>query len=618
MHRETFKSIWSNLDQALGDSSFSSYYASYQRRNTPNKYKSSKSELLSLTATRIRFVCPMNKRDRFVDLLLEARGQDNELDKITIENIERHFGVDFLQLESMHLKLNAAKVIGSQLKNDEKYLSVSLGNNQFGDEGFRILTTNLFYNRCIIHLDISKSCITPKGFRDALPYLKPIYTLVSLNLSGNRLSSIGSEALQQLVNQHGNIQFLNLYSTFSEIIKGDFVSYNQGFNSLKNTNAICSSLCLNLQENELRDSGIEGINEKISQWNIQVLNLSDCQITSHGLSRLVDRIVNHKYLESLILSKNNFGGSVSCLFKLLSQNNWLQKLNMSYCQIAEFQQISEGLKENKGLRQLDLSGNKVGEHAIILGLYMQRLTHIKLNDCDLRQNVNDILKRLYYSNLKHLEINQNRIEDLKELKTLLMKNKEIEKISYGLNMINYKQHQEIQKIFNLNIKYQQTQIIPKFKQELSKMGQFEQERIMISRKMHELNEKKKEKEEELETLKQRFNKTKVEQELLTRVKENELAEKQNELISVKLQFENITKQASELNNDKQESKQLLISTIKEQNLCKQLIGPIEKLQDKLDQLLMRKQHIIKDLEHKLHKQNIIYSRQVQDFQKYQK
>lgn len=74
MHRDTFKSIWSNLDQALGDSSFSSYYASYQRRNTPNKYKSSKSELLSLTATRIRFVCPMNKRDRFVDLLLEARG----------------------------------------------------------------------------------------------------------------------------------------------------------------------------------------------------------------------------------------------------------------------------------------------------------------------------------------------------------------------------------------------------------------------------------------------------------------------------------------------------------------------------------------------------------------
>ncbi|CAK74792.1 unnamed protein product (macronuclear) [Paramecium tetraurelia] len=531
MHRDTFKSIWSNLDQALGDSSFSSYYASFQRRNTPNKYKSSKSELLSLTATRIRFTCPMNKRDRFVDLLLEARGQDNELDKITIENIERHFGVDFLQLESMHLKLNAAKVIGSQLKNDEKYLNVCLGNNQFGDEGFRILTTNLFYNRCIIHLDISKSCITPKGFRDALPYLKPIYTLVSLNLSGNRLSSVGSKALQQLVDQHGNIQFLNLYSTFSEIISGDFVSYNQGFNSLKNTNTICSSLCLNLQENELKDSGIEGINEKISHWNIQVLNLSECQITSHGLSRLVDRIVNHKYLESLILSKNNFGGSVSCLFKLLSQNNWLQKLNLSYCQIAEFSQISEGLKENKG-------GNKVGEHAIILGLYMQRLTHIKLNDCDLRQNVNDILKRLYYSNLKHLEINQNRIEDLKELKTLLMKNKEIEKITYGLNIDQLQT--TLRNLKNLQFEYQilTNSNNPKIQiRIIQNLGQFEQERIMISRKMHELNEKKKEKDEELFILNQKLDKTKFEQELLTKVKEKELVEKQNELISVKLQFE---------------------------------------------------------------------------------
>ncbi|CAD8075546.1 unnamed protein product [Paramecium sonneborni] len=618
MHRDTFKSIWSNLDQALGDSSFSSYYASYQRRNTPNKYKSSKSELLSLTATRVRFVCPMNKRDRFVDLLLEAISQDNELDKITIKNKERHFGVNFLKLESMHLKLNAAKVIGAELKNDERYVSLYLGNNQFGDEGFKILTTNLSDNRCIIHLDISKSSITPKGFRDALPHLKSIYTLVSLNLSGNRLSSVGSRALQQLVDEHRNIQFLNLYSTFSDIIQGVFVSYNQGFNSLKKTNAICSSLFLNLQENELRDSGIEGINEQISHWTIQVLNLSDCQITSHGLSRLVDRIVNHLYLESLILSKNNFGISVSCLFKLLSQNYWLQKLDLSYCQIVDFSQISEGLKENKGLRYLDLSGNKIGENAVILGLHMQKLTHIKLNDCDLRQNVNDILKRLHYSNLKSLEINQNRIEDLKELKTLLMKNKEIEKISYGQNMINFKQHQEIQKILNLNIRYQQTQIIPRFQQELSKLGQYEQERMMISRKMQELEKKKEEKEQEHLSLLKRLDKTRVEQELLTKVKEKEEKEMSNQLISIKLQTENLIKQTQELNNDKQESKQLLINTIIEQNLCKQLVGKIEKQQDKLDQLLMRKKYIIKELEHKLHKQNILYQRQVQDNEKYQK
>jgi len=81
-----------------------------QRRNTPNKYKSTKSEQFSVV--RMKFVAPKRKRDRFVDLLLEARGLDNELDKVTIENVSRHFGSDFLKLESMHLKSHSATVIG--------------------------------------------------------------------------------------------------------------------------------------------------------------------------------------------------------------------------------------------------------------------------------------------------------------------------------------------------------------------------------------------------------------------------------------------------------------------------------------------------------------------------
>lgn len=50
-----------------------------------------------------------------MDELLEARGLDNELEKVTIENIHKHFNGNKLKLESMHLKLNSAKVLGIHL-----------------------------------------------------------------------------------------------------------------------------------------------------------------------------------------------------------------------------------------------------------------------------------------------------------------------------------------------------------------------------------------------------------------------------------------------------------------------------------------------------------------------
>ena len=75
--------------------------------------------------------------------------------------------------------------------------------------------------------------------------------------------------------------------------------------------------------------------------------------------------LKYKSLKNLNLSNNNLDSDIMfCLSKMLSVNNTLTDLDLSYNKINDFpsQSLFLGLKNNKSLKALDLSNNNLSLH----------------------------------------------------------------------------------------------------------------------------------------------------------------------------------------------------------------------------------------------------------------
>lgn len=136
-----------------------------------------------------------------------------------------------------------------------------------------------------------------------------VYSLISLDLSYNHLSQKGSVALQQLVVQHGNLKYLNLFGTYCSVIKGSFSYLNLGCNKLTSTVEIISiAEDLQLHDNPIGSLGLAPLSRRIEGWHILRLNLANTLMDNRALNQLVEGLVKNNIIEELDLSRNNFPG----------------------------------------------------------------------------------------------------------------------------------------------------------------------------------------------------------------------------------------------------------------------------------------------------------------------
>ncbi|XDV32910.1 hypothetical protein PO909_003569 [Leuciscus waleckii] len=141
------------------------------------------------------------------------------------------------------------------------------------------------------------------------------------------------------------------------------------------------------------------------------VQLRNCDLTDEGCSALTSALrSNPEHLRDLNLSENKIGKSVNLLSDVLQNPHCkLEKLELGYCDLTDegFAALTSALRSNpEHLRELDLSGNKLGNSVNLLSDVLQnphcKLELLWLNYCDLTDEGFAALTSALRSNPEHL------------------------------------------------------------------------------------------------------------------------------------------------------------------------------------------------------------------------
>jgi Ran GTPase-activating protein (RanGAP) involved in mRNA processing and transport len=441
-----------------------------------------------------------------------------------------HFGRRRFELRENGLGPHSAKAIGEALRNNQHFAYVDLAKNFLRDEGALVLMRMLKKSTSIVHIDLSSNDITSEGSEQCISELQTHQSLISLNLSShegmhrNRIGLSGSRSLSNLLLHSEIIQFLNLAGTglgsegLETLMEGlesnrSLLSLNLSHNSInsKSLDRLVNILShsqvqdLNLSNNQLGDDSCEPISLLLSGGlgkypELLKLDMSENNITTSGLSKILAAVRINSQLSSLNLSRNDFSKGLSQnLLQFLNENVALKVMNFSYCSIKceSLLGISEGLSKNQGVRVLIFSNNFIadrGAEGIASGLSRNK----RLEVLDLTSN--RIKDRGGVALAKSLKMNNS-------LKTLILKNNSIKneagqvlvevsrtktnlsKINLDLNPVNLRYVHEINKNLKQNISLQQKMIVPKLQQALERVAfkesAFEDLQVKIANKQKE-------------------------------------------------------------------------------------------------------------------------------------
>ena len=175
---------------------------------------------------------------------------------------------------------------------------LNLSNNVFnGNETSLVILT---IKHCVINnnlksLSISKTCANANFLNLILTEVRNISTLETLDISANVLDNNSLPILDNLTIDLKRLCTLNL--TQCSIINSMAEPFKKVF---ENTKALRD---LNLSMNVLGDAFINNLNGLL---NLEVLNLSSCQLTYNTLPILIKIIDSNTKLQTLNLNSNNF------------------------------------------------------------------------------------------------------------------------------------------------------------------------------------------------------------------------------------------------------------------------------------------------------------------------
>ncbi|CAM4598174.1 unnamed protein product [Leuciscus chuanchicus] len=127
---------------------------------------------------------------------------------------------------------------------------------------------------------------------------------------------------------------------------------------------------LNMNNNNLQDSGVKLICTGLKKCKLEILRLSCCDMTDEGCSDVTSALKsNPSHLRELNLSENKLGDSgVKNLSDLLMNPQFkLEKLQLSNCSVTEegYKALASALRSNPShLIELDLTGNDPGQSGV--------------------------------------------------------------------------------------------------------------------------------------------------------------------------------------------------------------------------------------------------------------
>ncbi|KAL1261167.1 hypothetical protein QQF64_008994 [Cirrhinus molitorella] len=161
-------------------------------------------------------------------------------------------------------------------------------------------------------------------------------------------------------------------------------------------------------------------------WKLETLKLMNCSLTDDGCSALISALrSNPSHLRELDLSKNNLSYlDIMLLCAAMEIPYWkLETLRLKDCGLTEegYGTLASALRSNPShLRELDLSGNKVGDFGVqILSAALEIpyciLGTLKLVSCDITDEGCVALVSALRSNpshFRHLDLSGNKLGNL--------------------------------------------------------------------------------------------------------------------------------------------------------------------------------------------------------------
>lgn len=226
----------------------------------------------------------------------------------------------------------------------------------------RLTPDNRVYS--IIEMDLAYNNITDDGTELIANVLCNLGVFCKLSLGSHmpdtRYNCINIQGLNSLSNSllnNSSLTELNLSGCMVKITEDN----GEVLRNMLYSNKTLKVLTLSYNHNIISNHGIEFIMKGLKyNTGLQVLNMSNCCITSTAIKYLSQALQTNKTLIVLNISYNKLcREDMSCLHCLLTTNNSLHELNLSNCDMSdvEIESLSEALGENRALKKLDIRGN---------------------------------------------------------------------------------------------------------------------------------------------------------------------------------------------------------------------------------------------------------------------
>jgi Ran GTPase-activating protein (RanGAP) involved in mRNA processing and transport len=434
-----------------------------------------------------------------------------------------------LDLSNKELGEHAFAEIAAALRGDEHYLALCVAGNAAKDAGAGSLADMLRANTTLTECDLRSNDIGVRGACELFRALEASPTVTAVDLSGmsginrNHIGVRGAQAVAAMLQRNQVIWKLCLQENglgaegVAALVQGLAQNGSLGYLDLA-SNALgpqgsvvlagaipeCKVATLVLARNFIDDGGLAAITEALRKVNsVAHLDVSDNGLGPKSGKCIADAVrAPACLLQTLVLSDNVLGdGGLRYLAEALKETRGIQELVICRNRITgkSVVDLANGLKYNRSLRRLDLSGNKLGDEgavALVEPLCMSTcaITHLLLGSCSIGDPGGTALARVILENerLISLDLRNNFLMEAaaEALGKAVLTNATLLYIDVSLNDFAYKSFDAIERKVAENRRIFRSSTLYRFEQAVSALTEGDSELSHVRRDLEEVRDRR--------------------------------------------------------------------------------------------------------------------------------
>ena len=388
------------------------------------------------------------------------------------EAIQVNTTLQKIDISSNSIADDGAAAISNTIKfnTSNSLQELNISRNNITNNGIRVLAEVIEINSTLQNIDISKNHISTEGLLHFMEVVKNNCTLQVVNITHNNVTRSGFTSIKQCTE---NLQHpIQIYASWNEIVtrNGELLVTSKICTFQGSENVIeeewsfkdydhdhivtCLSECLKeddilLELNISNNQIIRGREKKIIEAikvNKTLLKLDASLTKMQNESYISDCLKINKSLKELNMSENGItSNGAKEIATAIRVNTTLEKLDLSCNEIYNYgvSFISDGLKNNNSLKEINISRNKItSEGAQYIADAIQiNTTLVKLDlSCNALSDdgataISDSLQ--FNISLQELNISKNKItsEGVKRIAQVIQVNTTLKYLDLSINKI---------------------------------------------------------------------------------------------------------------------------------------------------------------------------------------